>query len=272
MIFIYNPKHSLFYVIPQQPVWNPTAILFVRQGDTLPQGKLLNYEGRELPLDTPIAFQPTHPFPAYLHARQYRIYHDKVIRPLTLQFKKGEQPKSYLSSVIALVVHTGWHADINAARFLTKARESDFDHCREPGVNDAETDLRRVTSLQTAGGKLNVGGLPITPTDFVFILHPTVKTMYVFPIADRVSPIVLLLEPNQYLPPGRILGCDVSDLPRNVRLPFVPKAPIRAFLVHYYSKEHARHKAPSFILYNEDTTAEIPQCYTSREISVIIRD
>lgn len=268
-IFKYNQSSRFSYSLRPNSS-RATVILFVKQGYALPEGHYYGYEDQELPLDTPIRFRPTCPFPAYQEPRQYRILLPEGNK-VCIEYVRSEEPKTVLSAEIALVLYREKNA--NAARFLTKAKESDFDHCRVPGLDGSKMDSRSVNQIEFPIGSgllVYVKGLTITPMDLVFLHDSSSKVSYTFLTQRNVAPIVLLVSPSQPLPPGRILGDYGTDLPRNVRLPFIPTAPIRAVKMQYRNllKEY---KCKSYFWYHESATGHHrPQAFTSREISLIL--
>lgn len=169
--------------------------------DALPEGHYFDYEDRELPSDISIHFRPTRPFRAFRQPDQYRIHISDSQR--LIKYKRREEPASELSAEIVLVLSSDRDVDVNAARFVTKAKESDFDHCREPGIDGSKITHQRVTQIEfPLDLTVYVEGLSITPIDLVFFLQNTTNLLYSFPIEDKVAQIVLLVHSSQSLPPG----------------------------------------------------------------------
>lgn len=264
-----NDYSCRLYVIPQQ-LDPPIIVLLVKYGDPLPEGLYFQYEGRtaEIPTDTPVPFKPSYPFPAVVYPRQYRILHTEEKSFKSFSYK-GRELKGYVSSEIALVVYTTKHPDINAARFLTKAAESDFDRCRVPGAGVILDDPRRVTEVEIQNLVVDVRGLPISPKDLVLLYSPGYVNMFTFPVAAHAAPIVLLMRPNCSLPSGRVIGNFGPILPKNVRIPFVPLGAINA-KVMYHRNVLTGYKLPSYHRCAPNCI-KTHQHRANREICVIIK-
>lgn len=259
-VFIHSSHqvHSYFVIPPQNSP--PTVILYVHENSTLPVGDILDDYSSELPLNTPIRFRPTRPFPACQKPPKYIGQGMGCVK----RFLRGEVPVYYDCLEIAIVIYTP-PCDFDAAKFVasigqkTIACTSTSTHSKE-SINCVEVNYRR----------LNVKGLHITQDDLVVVYDKWSERHYIFPTTDwkQAMPIVLLISPNGPFPSGEIVGSLRSTLPAGKRIPFRPDAPIPAKMMYKSDFKHSNYQIRSF----DSRKENVPETFNSRTIFIIITD